>query len=126
MQPFLLLRIVYIANIIVAGWISLTSMFAPKTAASSIFSGAYENTDVIRLVGCLWFAIAILSVFGLIKPLQFSPVLLVQLIYKATWLVVVMLPAISNGKPYPGGMAAFFVVWVALLPFAIPWASLFR
>lgn len=115
------LKIIYIANIIVAGWISISSIFFPKTAATTVFQNAYQPTEVIRLVGCLWLAIAILSVLGLWRPILFSPILLVQLIYKGTWLLVVVLPAIKNNQPFPTGMVAFFVVWVVVLPFIIPW-----
>jgi hypothetical protein len=117
------LKIVYFANIIVAGWISITSIFFPQTSSVTVFQNAYQPTEVIRLVGCLWLAIAVLSVLGLWKPISFSPILLVQLIYKGTWLLVVALPAIKNNQPYPSGMASFFLVWVLFLPFIIPWAE---
>lgn len=117
------LKIVYIANIIVAGWISLTSMISSKKAAETVFQNAYQPTEVIRLVGCLWLAIAILSILGLWRPISFSPILLVQLIYKGTWLLVVALPAIKNNEPYPTGMALFFLIWVLVLPFVIPWTE---
>jgi hypothetical protein len=119
-------KIIYIANIIVAGWISITSMFAPKTAAETVFQNAYQSTDVLRLVGCLWFAIAILSALGLWKPISFSPILLVQLIYKGTWLLLVALPAIKRNTPYPSGMALFFLIWVLILPFVMPWGEWVR
>jgi hypothetical protein len=117
------LKLVYIANIIVAGWIGITSLFFPKISSATIFQNAYQTTDIIRLVGCLWLAIAILSVLGLWRPLTFSPVLLLQLIYKGSWLLIVAIPAIKNNQPYPSGMATFFLVWVLVLPFVIPWAE---
>ena len=58
-------------------------------------------------------------------PKQMSVVFLLQLIYKGTWLLVVALPAVINHQPYPKGMALFFVVWVVILPFVIPWGYLF-
>jgi hypothetical protein len=119
-----MIKVMYAANILVAGWIGITSLFSPKLSAQTIFSNAYENTEVIRLVGCLWLAIAILSVGGLFRPIVFSPVLLLQLIYKGSWLLVVALPAIQNNKAYPYSMALFFLVWVLLLPFVIPWRYL--
>ncbi len=115
------LKIIYIANIIVAGWIGIVSLFIPKNASATIFSGAYTSSEVVRLVGCLWLAIAVLSAVGLWRPLAFSPVLLLQLIYKGSWLLFVALPAIRNQQPYPAGMATFFLVWVLVLPFIIPW-----
>jgi hypothetical protein len=117
------LKIIYIANIIVAGWISITSLLSPKKAALTVFQNAYEPTEVIRLVGCLWLAIAVISALGLWRPISFSPILLVQLIYKGTWLLVVALPAIRSNQAYPSGMAAFFLVWVLVLPFVIPWSE---
>ena len=121
----LTLKLVYIANIIVAGWISITSLFYPKIALHSVFTNAYEYSEVIRLVGALWGAIFILSIFGLFYPKQMSLVLLFQLIYKSSWLIVVALPAILNNQSYPKGMATFFALWVAVLPFVIPWKNLF-
>lgn len=122
----LALKIIYIANIIVAGWISITSIFYPKKAIITVFQNAYPDTKVVQLVGCLWLGITILSILGLWKPITFSPVLLLQLIYKGTWLLVVALPAIRNAEPYPSGMARFFLIWVIILPFVIPWKAWFE
>lgn len=120
------IKLVYLANILVAGYIGITSLLFPKTASSTIFQASYQTTDVIRLVGCLWLAIAVLSVFGVWRPLNFSPVLVLQLIYKASWLLIVAIPAIKNNQNYPSSMAAFFLVWVIVLPFVIPWKELFN
>lgn len=117
------IKLVYIANIIVAGYIGITSLFLPKLSSATIFQNCYQTTDLIRLVGCLWLAIAVLSVFGLWRPISFSPVLLMQLIYKGSWLLVVAIPAIRNNQLYPSGMAVFFIIWVLVLPFVIPWAE---
>lgn len=115
------LRIIYVLNIIVAGQIAYSSIANPKVAAMTIFGNAYPSTEVIRLVGCLWLGIAVLSVFGLWKPITFSPVLLLQLVYKGTWLAVVALPALRNDIAFPRSMASFFLVWVLVLPLIIPW-----
>jgi hypothetical protein len=125
MNPSIFLKIIYAANIIVAGWISLTSLFFPKTAQATIFSNDVAYSEVIRLVGALWGAIFLLSVLGMWLPEQMSLVLLFQLIYKASWLLVVALPAIMRSEPYPKGMALFFLIWVLVLPFVIPWNTLF-
>ena len=115
------LKLIYFANIIVAGWIGISSLFFPKTAIATVFSNAYQPSELVRLVGALWLAIALLSVLGLWKPITFSPVLLLQLFYKGGWLIVVALPAMLNGINYPKGMAVFFLIWVLVLPFLIPW-----
>lgn len=119
------IKLIYIANMLVAGWISISSLFYPKIAQRTIFEGAFEYSESIRLVGALWGAIFILSIIGLFYPQKMSLVLLFQLIYKFSWLIFAALPAILNKQPYPKGMAIFFIIWVLLLPFAIPWKGLF-
>lgn len=117
------IKLVYIANILVAGYIGITSLFFPKLSSATIFQNSYQTTDIIRLVGCLWLAIAILSLLGIWRPLTFSPILLLQLIYKGSWLIVVAIPAIRHNQTYPTGIATFFLVWVIILPFVIPWTD---
>jgi hypothetical protein len=119
----IVLKIVYVANILVAGWIASASIFNPTSAATTVFQNAYQPTEVTRLVGCLWLAIAVLSALGLWRPISFSPIFLVQLIYKGCWLLIVALPAIRTNQPYPTGMALFFLIWVLVLPFIIPWSQ---
>ncbi|OAQ41955.1 hypothetical protein A5893_02220 [Pedobacter psychrophilus] len=118
-----IILLTYLANIIVAGYIGISSLFFPKFSSATIFQNSYQTTDVIKLIGCLWLAIAILSLLGLWHPLTFSPVLLLQLIYKSTWLLVVAIPAIRQNQTYPSVMAIFFLVWVLVLPFVIPWSE---
>ncbi|TRX48052.1 hypothetical protein FNH22_29755 [Fulvivirga sp. M361] len=119
------IKLVYVANILVADWISITSLFFPKIAQQSVFSGAFEYSEAIRLVGALWGAIFILSILGLFYPGEMGLVLLLQFIYKSSWLIVAALPSLINHKAYPKGMALFFIIWVLVLPFVIPWKELF-
>jgi hypothetical protein len=78
----------------------------------------------MRLVGSLWLAIAALSILGLWKPLVYAPVLLLQLMYKGSWLLKVALPAVYQRKEFPKAMTVFFLIWVFVLPFVIPWTCL--
>lgn len=119
------IKIFYVANILVAGWISITSLWFPKTAQITVFEGNFVYSEAIRLVGALWFAIFLLSIFGLFFPMKMSVVLLFQLIYKASWLLFAAVPAMMAHEPYPRGMASFFLMWVIGLPFVIPWKYLF-
>jgi len=89
----MILKIIYLANIFVAGWISITSLFFPKQALVTVFQSAVAYSEAIRLVGALWGAIFLLSILGLVYPERMSVVLLFQLIYKGAWLLVVALPA---------------------------------
>ncbi|MBC8112382.1 MAG: hypothetical protein H7Y04_15110 [Verrucomicrobia bacterium] len=119
------MKIIYFANILVAGWISITSLFFPKIAQTTVFSNDFAYSEAIRLVGALWLAIFILSVIGMFLPQKMSLVLLFQLVYKSAWLIFVALPAQMQNQPYPKGMAVFFLAWVLVLPFVIPWDDLF-
>jgi len=76
------LKIVYLANILVAGWISISSLFFPERAQMTVFENQFEYSEAIRLVGALWGAIFLLSIVGLFFPMKMSLVLLFQLIYK--------------------------------------------
>ncbi|MEM9929522.1 MAG: hypothetical protein AAF840_06875 [Bacteroidota bacterium] len=121
----MIIKLVYIANIIVAGWVGITSLFFPRQALHSIFENTVAFSEAIRMAGALWSAIFLLSIVGLWYPQRMSVVLLLQVIYKGSWLLVVALPAILNSQPYPKGMAGFFLVWVICLPLVIPWSYLF-
>ena len=119
------LKLMYAANILLAGWISISSLFFPEKAAITVFENNFAYSEAIRLVGALWFAIFILSILGLFFPMQMSLVLLFQLIYKGSWLLFAALPAMMHQQPYPKGMAICFIIWVVILPFVIPWRHLF-
>ena len=123
---YLLLRSVYIANVIVAGLVGSLSLFAPATAARTVFEETLAPSSGMQLIGSFWLTIAVLSAIGFFRPMVFVPVLLVQLLYKGGWLAVVAAPALLSGRgdSIPGGVAVFFLVWVVALPFVIPWTAL--
>jgi hypothetical protein len=126
-RSLILLRSIYIANIIVAGTVGWMSLFAPSRAARIVFSGTTEPNIPMQIVGSFWLTIALLSGIGLFSPVRFSVVLLVQLIYKSLWLLAIAVPAILADRTdsIPTGMAIFFAIWVIILPFAIPFRALF-
>ena len=119
------IKLVYGANVLVAGWISISSLFSPRVAQQTVFESTFQYSEAIRLVGALWWAIFLLSILGLFFPRSMSLVLVFQLIYKSSWLLFAALPAVLNHHPYPKGMAIFFVVWVVVLPLVIPWKEIF-
>jgi hypothetical protein len=126
-RSLILLRSIYIANIIVAGTVGWMSLFDPSRASITVFSGTTEPNIPMRIVGSFWLTIALLSGVGLFSPVRFSVVLLVQLIYKSLWLLAVAVPAIlaERTDSIPIGMAIFFTTWVIILPFVIPFRALF-
>jgi hypothetical protein len=90
--------------------------------------GKFEESAGWRvLVGALWTAILVLSALGLYAPLRFSPVLVLQVIYKTLWLFVFALPRVAKGRArgVPWGIAGTFLIIVLVWPFIIPWGYLF-
>ncbi len=126
MTPDLTLKLVYAANVLVAGWVGSLSLFLPQVASRTVFSGTAAASPAMQVTGALWLSIALLSFAGCFAPRSFAVVLVLQLIYKASWLLVVALPAVAAGnrETLPGGMTVFFLIWVIVLPFVIPWRSL--
>lgn len=124
-MQIILMKIMYAANILVAGWVGISSLFFPEVAHRTVFESTVAYSEAIRMAGALWWGIFLLSVLGLFFPRQMSLVFLLQFIYKGSWLMVAALPALLTQQPFPRGMAGFFVAWVLLLPFVIPWKDLF-
>lgn len=124
----LLVRLVFGANVLVAGAVGGLTLFTPATAARTVFSGTADPSAGLQVVGSFWLVIAALSAVGLAYPQPMLLVLLVQLGYKGLWLAAVAAPAVLAGRAdtLPGGMAWFFAAWVAVLPFVIPWGVLWR
>lgn len=122
-----MLRFVYLANVLVAGTVGLTSLLAPARASHTVWQGTVSGDDAaVRVVGAFWCAVALLSLVALRAPDRWAALLLVQLCYKGSWLLAVAAPALARGDTarVPGGIAAFFVAWVLVLPFVIPWREL--
>lgn len=120
------LRLIFFANIVVAGSAGAVCLVAPLRAAASVFENAFENSGAIRVVGALWLGIAIVSAAGVFRPLAFAPILLLQFVYKTSWVLIVAAPALLAGEAdsMPRSMSLFFLAWTVVLPFVIPWQAL--
>ncbi len=115
-----LLRIGYAANIFVLVPVVWSMFFSGGT--EGVFEGKVTDSEGLRLlVGSLWLAILAGSLAGLIWPAIFAPLLLVQIVYKATWLVTYVWP--NRGDPgIPMGISAIFLGIVLTYPLLL-WAS---
>jgi hypothetical protein len=122
------LQIIYFLNILVAGFVGVTALFFPSFSSNIVFQGTISPNWAQRIVGCLWLAITVLSTLGLFQPLLYSPVLLLQLLYKGSWLVFIALPMIVQGKlqDLPTRMTFFFLIWVIGLLLFLPYNYLFQ
>lgn len=124
METGALLRLAYLANILILVPVCWAMFFG--NAMASVFQGAVTDSLGLRLlVGSLWAAILSASVFGLFMPVLFAPLLLVQIIYKALWLTLFVLPLVLAGKPAPWGIASIFAAIVLTYPFVLwrAWSS---
>jgi len=87
----------YIYTSIFAGYLGLQIILFPESAIScNRFSP--QDPMMFGVVGSVWLAFAIFSIFGLRSPLKFIPVLLMQLFYKSIWIVAVVLPLLFAGR----------------------------
>ena len=113
----------YSANLVLLVPIAVPTIFRLFATDQSRFE---ESQGWRVLVGSLWSSILILSALGLSQPLRYSPVLLLQLIYKSVWLSVYVVPRLLRGDAaaVPWGIAGSFAVIVVVWPFIIPWAYL--
>lgn len=124
METGALLRLAYVANILILVPVCWAMFFG--NASASVFQGTVTDSQGLRLlVASLWAAILSASVLGLFMPLLFAPLLLVQIIYKAMWLALFVLPLVLAGKPAPWGIAGIFVAIVLTYPFVLwrAWSS---
>lgn len=117
------IQIAYLANIALLLPIAVPTMLRLYHTDQAKFP---ESAGWRVLVGALWTAILVLSALGLREPLRYSPVLLLQLIYKSLWLLVYVLPLAVRGKwrLIPWGIAGSFLAIVLVWPWLMPWSYL--
>ena len=109
------LVVAYLANIIILVPV-VWSMFSGPSD-ESIFEGTVAESLGLRLlVGSLWAAILVCSIAGMFAPYVFAPLLAVQVIYKAIWLVVFIAPLVMGGERWPVGISAVFAAIVVIYP----------
>jgi len=119
------LRVLFALDIVGAGGPGVLMLAAPDKAADLLFAGDLAADAGTQVLGCIWVALGLLSIAGLLRPLTFSPVLLVQFAYKLIWLLAIGLPAAATGDRVSPVLTAIFAGWVAAVGFAAPWRVLF-
>jgi hypothetical protein len=120
------LRFMYAYTIVGAGGFGLAIIFARQTVESAL-GLPHEDPVVFGITGSVYVAFAALSVLGLRSPLKFAPVLLLQLCYKAIWLIGVILPLWAAGglETYGVILAAIFATYIIGDLIAIPFRRVF-
>lgn len=110
-----LLRAAYGANILILVPV-VAALFTTASPAAVFGPGVSESPGLRLLVASLWAAILLCSVFGLFAPRAFVAILLLQVIYKSTWLLAYVLPVWRSGEAVPWGPAVTFALIVLIWP----------
>ena len=120
------LKFMYIYTIVGAGGSGLGIILIPDVWRS-IFGWPNSEPIIFGVTGSVYLAFALLSILGLRSPLKFSPILLLQLTYKAVWFIGVILPLLLTGK-FPIYALLFTVIYVTYIIgdlIAIPFSYVF-
>lgn len=77
---------------------------------------------------CMWGSYSVISFIGILRPLKMLPIILFEIIYKTTMLIIVSYPLyVKNeliGSPAEGMTRMF--VWVVFSIIIMPWGYFFR
>jgi len=120
------LKIMYIYTIIGAGGFGLGIIVIPGVMRS-VFGWPGQDPIVFGVSGSVYLSFALLSILGLRAPLKFSPVLLLQLGYKAVWFIGVIIPLLASGN-FPGYAILHVLIFASYIIgdlIAIPFSYVF-
>jgi hypothetical protein len=121
------LRFLYLYTILGAGGFGLGIIFMPEFIRS-LLRMPVQDPVTFGITGGVYLAFGILSIFGLISPLKFVPVLLLQFLYKTIWLFGVILLLLLKGQLELYGIiiTIIFLTYIIADLFSIPFGYLFR
>lgn len=125
------LKFMYCYNILAAAGGGLAMVLFPGLLQSLLKTYIYfpvQDPFFFGVTGCVWAGIGLLSIAGLRNLLKFTPVLMLQIIYKSIWLVLIFLPeAIKGNAPvYAVFIAFIFITIVAGNVIAVPFGYVFE
>ncbi len=111
------LKFFYLFNAIVIGAGAWPELMNPR-----------EPWDLIRSIAfSIYAAYSLLMLVGVFLPLRMLPLLLLQFLYKTTWIAAVGLPMWTAGHfDQVSGMIKFFAAIVVLDLAIIPWRYVFQ
>jgi len=120
------LKGMYIYTIVAAGGFGLGMILMPEVMKSML---GWPGAEPIAwgIVGTIYIAFRILSIFGLCSPLKFVPILFLQLCYKSIWLIGVILPLLMT-KQFPNYALSFALIFATFIIgdiIAIPFSYIF-
>jgi hypothetical protein len=120
------MRFMYLYTILGAGGLGLGIVIRPERM-KAMLGWPGDEPIALGILGSVYVAFGILSVFGWRDPLKFVPVLLLQLCYKSVWFVAVVLPLLLRDRFPDYGLltAAIFATYIVGDIIAIPFPYLF-
>lgn len=126
-ESFTNLRILYAVAVVGAGAVGALTLFAPALAGRYVFASETVVGPYLRILGALWLSLGFVAALGLVRPAQFVPLLLIQLVYKSAWLAAAAYPALLKGDRSPGllFLTILFTLWVAALAALVPFRGFF-
>lgn len=118
------LQIAYAVNILILVPAALATMSSNRCATLVVQSKFPVDSPFRILVGCLWTGILLCSAGGLVLPKQMVGILLLQVIYKALFLGLVIFPLWRTRGliAIPLGITVSFVLIVLIWPLIL-WAE---
>ncbi len=113
-----ILRLMFILMIIFLGKDSWTYILT--------FKGLWNPTNA--MAWSIWASYSVLAILGIIHPLKMLPIVMLEIFYKALWLIIVAYPLWKSnqliGSPAESMTDAF--LWVILPIIAMPCRYFFR
>ena len=87
-----------------------------------------QDQYIFGIVGCVWIAFGISSLIALKHLNEFSPILLMQLLYKVIWLIGVFIPQIFTSGITIISLILMLVFLTYIIPdiFIISWRDLLK
>ena len=120
------LKFMYVWNIVISGGGGIGIIFFPEL--TKWLFNVSSPTITYGVIGSVFLAFSIISIFGLREPLKFVPILLFQLIYKLIWIIGVILPMLISGEFYMGAIPAIaiYIIYIIGDLIAIPFSNIFQ
>ncbi|MDX6694542.1 MAG: hypothetical protein QOF02_2145 [Blastocatellia bacterium] len=88
--------------------------------------GPWDHTKAVAF--CVWVAYPTLSIFGLLRPLKWLPIVIFMIFYKTLWVIVVAYPlwranALAGS---PANEMAHIFIGAPFVALIVPWKYVFQ
>jgi hypothetical protein len=106
----------------------LVVIFVGSDSWSTIIKHQGQWDHVRAAAVCMWAAYSVLSIFGLLNPLKWLPIVMFEIFYKLIWLAIVAYPLWSRNQlaGSPAEEMTYAFLWVILPIVAMPWTYAFK